>query len=225
MALRDVKPIDADAQRSFRIWAHDDQTVTPNYWTPYGTTFAELFGYFDANMDRYVPPYGPADYVGKVFAFNTIDDNMGVNAGLLGYADDNWTDGTQSYVFAFDTAGDRDLGYGFSTTAVHEFGHHIGMSHPHDGYDAEAGLDFDAVDATYFAWSGDESNTIMAVQRRLHQLRPVRPRQHVSLRVRRLLEPGGQPPSTTSRPIRTTARWRACRPRPGSSAARRQGVP
>ena len=104
VALRDVKPIDADAQRSLRIWAHDDQTVTPNYWTPYGTTFAELFGYFDANKDRYVPPYGPNDYAGKVFAFNTTDANMGGQVGLLGFADDNWTDGTQSYVFAFDTA-------------------------------------------------------------------------------------------------------------------------
>ena len=56
----------------------------------------------------------------------------------------------------------RIAGYGFSTTTVHEFGHHIGMSHPHDGYDAETGLDYDALDATYFAWSGDESDTIMA---------------------------------------------------------------
>ena len=158
--LKDESPIDADAQRSFRIWA--GLLTADSYWNPYGDIFAELFGYFDANLDRYVPPSRPNDYVGKVFAFNTTDANMGVNGDLLGYSDDNWVDGTQSYVFAFDTSGYRDLGYGFSTTAVHEFGHHIGMSHPHDGYDSETGLDYDSLDATYFAWSGDESNTIMA---------------------------------------------------------------
>ena len=36
------------------------------------------------------------------------------------------------------------------------------MSHPHDGYDSELGLDFDAVGDTQFAWSGDESCTVMA---------------------------------------------------------------
>ena len=159
VAIKDESPIDADAQQSFRIWA--DLLKADSYWTPYGTTFAELFGYFDANQGKYVPPYGPTDHVGKVFAFNTTDANMGDETGLLGYTDDNWVDGTQSYVYAFDTAGVRDFGYGFSTTAVHEFGHYIGLSHPHDGYDAQSSTDFGPADATYFAWSGDESNTVM----------------------------------------------------------------
>jgi len=64
-------------------------------------------------------------------------------------------------VFMFDTPEDRALGYGFTTTAIHEFGHHIGMSHPHDGYDSEQGLDFDSVGPFEFAWSGDESHTVM----------------------------------------------------------------
>ena len=81
--------------------------------------------------------------------------------GLLGYADDNWTDGTQSYVFEFDTPEDRDAGFGFTTTTTHEVGHHLGLSHPHDGYDPNTGLDYDAIGATYYAWSGDESDTIM----------------------------------------------------------------
>jgi hypothetical protein len=79
----------------------------------------------------------------------------------LGFADDNWIDGTQSYVFEFDSAEYRELGYGFSTTTIHEGGHHFGMSHPHDGYDSELGLDYGPADEFYYAWSGDESNTIM----------------------------------------------------------------
>jgi hypothetical protein len=35
------------------------------------------------------------------------------------------------------------------------------MSHPHDGYDSESGADYDAVGETYFAWLGDESDTVM----------------------------------------------------------------
>ena len=80
---------------------------------------------------------------------------------MLGFADDNWVDGTQSHVFMFDTPEDRALGYGFTTTGIHEFGHHIGMSHPHDGYDSEQELDFDSSGPFEFAWSGDESHTVM----------------------------------------------------------------
>lgn len=53
------------------------------------------------------------------------------------------------------------MGYGFTTTTIHEFGHHIGMSHPHDGYDSTSATDFGPSDDLYFAWSGDESHTIM----------------------------------------------------------------
>ncbi len=157
--LEDNDPMDPGAERAFRIFtgllAEDD------CWVAYGTPFAQLFCYFNANLGLYVPPYGPTDYVGEVFAFNTTDDNMGDQWGLLGFADDDWMTGTQSYVFQFDTEFYRYLGYGFSDTTVHEFGHHIGMSHPHDGYDSEYGFDYGPGDSFYFAWSGDESNTVM----------------------------------------------------------------
>jgi len=157
--LEDNKPIDTGSQRAFRIFA--GVLGENDCWNAYGTPFAELFCYYDANLSKYVPAYDPNDYVGHLFAFNTTADNLGNQFGLLGFADDNWVDGTQSYVFEFDSEDYRTLGYGFSTTTVHEFGHHIGMSHPHDGYDAETGVDYGAADETYFAWSGDESNTIM----------------------------------------------------------------
>ncbi len=80
---------------------------------------------------------------------------------MLGFADDNWMDGTQTHVFMFDAPEYRSLGFGFTTTAIHEFGHHIGMSHPHDGYDSEQEIDFDASGPFEFVWSGDESHTVM----------------------------------------------------------------
>jgi hypothetical protein len=36
------------------------------------------------------------------------------------------------------------------------------MSHPHDGYDYEADIDFGPGGDTYFAWSGDQSNSMMS---------------------------------------------------------------
>jgi hypothetical protein len=157
--LVDYDPIDPEAQRAFRIFA--EVLAEDDCWNQFGTPFAELFCFFDANLDTYVPAYGEADYVAAIFSFNTTADNLGGQFGLLGFADDNWIDGTPSYVFQFDSAEYRELGYGFTTTTVHEGGHHFGLSHPHDGYDSELGLDYGPADEFYFAWSGDESHTVM----------------------------------------------------------------
>ncbi len=155
--LTDVNPIDAGSERSFRIF--NGLLIEDDCWNTYGSTFAQLFCYYDANLSTYVPAYGPTDYVVPVFAFNSTDANHA--SGLLGFADDNWTDGTQSYVFQFDTPFFRSIGYGFSSTTVHEVGHHIGLSHPHDGYDAETGIDYGPSGPFYFAWSGNESDSVM----------------------------------------------------------------
>ena len=92
-------------------------------------------------------------------AYATTDDLV---PDVLGFADDNWVDGTQSFVFSFLSNAIVDSGYGLTTTQIHEFGHHFGMSHPHDGFDPETGIDFDATGPYYFAWDGDESNSVMS---------------------------------------------------------------
>jgi hypothetical protein len=155
----DHNPIEPDAQRALRIFA--GLLSQNDCWNDYFTPFAQLFCYFDQNRSAYVPAYAPADYVAPIFAYNTTLDNMGSWSGLLGYSDDNWVNGKQSYVYEFDTADYRSWGYGFSTTTIHEAGHHFGLSHPHDGYDSEYAFDYSPGDSLYFAWSGDESNTIM----------------------------------------------------------------
>lgn len=157
--LVDRNPIDEQARRAFLIWA--GLRERNDCWNDFGTPFAELFCFFNANLDQYVPAYRDVDYVIPVFAFNTTDASHDA-FGLLGFADDNWMDGTQSFVFAFDSPGARAAGYGFSTTVVHEVGHHIGLSHPHDGYDSELGLDYGPTGEFLFAWSGDESNSTMS---------------------------------------------------------------
>jgi hypothetical protein len=158
--LEDNLPIDQGAKNALRI------AGAPNpprdCWIEFGDPFAQFFCYFDQNLSTYVPVYPEADYVGEVFAYNTTSRALGLLDGLLGFADDNWVDGTQTFVFQFGTSEYRELGYGFSSTTIHEFGHHVGMSHPHDGYDSELGIDYGPGDEFYFAWSGDESDTVMS---------------------------------------------------------------
>jgi hypothetical protein len=132
----------------------DDQAC----WRPFGDPFAQLFCHFTRRLSEFVPAYAPGDHVEALLAFNTNDPGL---AGLLGFADDDWATGAPSHVFMFDGRDAREAGFGFTATGVHEVGHHLGLSHPHDGYDAEMGLDFAAAGALFFAWVGDESHTVM----------------------------------------------------------------
>lgn len=158
-ALRDVDPIDAGAKLSLDIIAGN--STDEGCWVPFGDPFAQLFCFFSEHLPDYVPSYPARDYVAPVFAFNTTEAGLGDQFGLLGFADDNWVDGTQSMVFAFDADVYRELGYGFTTTIIHEVGHHLGMSHPHDGFDPETGVDFGAEGDFFFTWAGGESETVM----------------------------------------------------------------
>lgn len=45
---------------------------------------------------------------------------------------------------------------------IHEYGHHSSISHPHDGYDPQTGVDFEPTGDFFFAWLGDESNSMMS---------------------------------------------------------------
>jgi hypothetical protein len=159
VAQSTVDPIDAAAQRAFHIFTG----VLPqdDCWNSFDYTFIELFCFFNANRSTYIPAYGPNDHVVPVFAFNTTDDNW-LSLGFAGMADDNWVDGTPSYAYVLNSPAVRAVGAGFSTVTVHEVGHHIGLSHPHDGYDAELGIDFSPADDFNFVWSGDESQTMMS---------------------------------------------------------------
>lgn len=158
--MADKKPIDANARRAFRIWTGLDSSN--DCWNGYGDPFAELFCFFKANRAAYVPSYVPGDYVAPIHVFNTTAANMGSQFGLLGFADDNWVNGRQSYVFVFGGDLYRAMGYGFTSTIIHEGGHHFGLSHPHDGYDYEYDINYGSEGSLYFAWSGDESATVMS---------------------------------------------------------------
>ena len=127
----DTNPIDDGAKLALNIFT--GLVGDPTAGTTSATPFAQLFCYFGANLAKYIPEYRPRDYVDELFAFNTTADDLGDQFGLLGFADDDWATGTQSHVFMFGSPEYRELGFGYTTTAVHEVGHHLGVSHPHDG--------------------------------------------------------------------------------------------
>jgi hypothetical protein len=117
-----------------------------------------LFLYNALNLERTQDDAGRVDYELPNVNYATTDD---VSGGLLGFADDSYRTGTQSFVFNFVSPAIAEL-YGLTTTMIHEDGHHLAMSHPHDGYDSETGVDYEPTGPYYFAWSGDESNTMMS---------------------------------------------------------------
>ena len=150
---RESYPFSGDAKRCYQLWLKNARCYPHR---PY-PAFANLFLYNAFNLEDRLD--GTDDYEAGVFNYSTSEPR---SAAFLGFADDNYRDGTQSFVFGFVSPGIVELGYGLTTTLIHEVGHHIGLSHPHDGYDSEDGVDFGPADEFYFAWSGDESNTMMS---------------------------------------------------------------
>lgn len=160
VAISDTSPIDAAAKQTLDVFTGN--RTANDCWNRFGTTFAQLFCGFEAAHATYLPAYGRRDAVGGIFSYSTSPEGLGSSFGLLGFADDNWTSGAPTYEFIFGGSAYRALGYGFSATVIHEFGHHLGVSHPHDGYDSELDLDYGATGDTFFAWLGDESDTVMS---------------------------------------------------------------
>lgn len=99
-------------------------------------------------------------YLLPIYAFNDASDSQG---GLLGVAYDDGQTGTQSFVYSFLTPSlINPAGYGFTDTTVHEVGHHLSLSHPHDGYDSEEDISYGSSGRFRFVDSGDQSATIMS---------------------------------------------------------------
>jgi hypothetical protein len=117
--------------------------------------------YFKDQLFRFLTTFEgtQADYSVPIFSFAVDDSYMAGQAGLAGLSDDNWVDGTPEYVYEWNTPYWAGVGYGFTETAIHEAGHHMGMSHPHDGYDPVYG---EVYYTGHWVWSGDQSYTVMA---------------------------------------------------------------
>jgi hypothetical protein len=149
-------PFEGDASRCYFAVMVDDESCYPELGFP---PFANFFLQNTFDLERTQDDQGRVDYELPIFNYAVGE---GVDVPALGFADDNYVDGTQSYVFAFVSPEVVEAGYGLTTTLIHEVGHHVAMSHPHDGYDSTSGVDFGPEDEFFFAWAGDESNSMMS---------------------------------------------------------------
>ncbi len=145
-------PLQNDAEVCFQQFVR----VAPCYsdFSHYSAD-ADFFLYHAQHLDEVRD--GGGEYEAVVANYITQD-----TADVLGLAEDNWADGTQSVVLAFLTPADVARGHGLTGTQIHEVGHHLGLSHPHDGYDPAEDVDFVASGEFFFAWVGDEVNSIMS---------------------------------------------------------------
>ena len=121
--------------------------------------FANLFLQNTFQLERTQDDQDTVDYELPMFNYS-LPPTLGTP--FLGFADDDYRTGTQSYVFNLVNDEIREAGYGLSTTIIHEVGHHIGLGHPHDGYDSGTDTLIRPTGDFYFAWAGTEVNSVMS---------------------------------------------------------------
>ncbi|PYQ39358.1 MAG: hypothetical protein DMF77_21610, partial [Acidobacteria bacterium] len=59
VGVTDTDPADRGAKKALAIFS--GSSSAPDCWSRFGETFAQLYCYFDANLRRYIPKYGPPD--------------------------------------------------------------------------------------------------------------------------------------------------------------------
>lgn len=164
ITFKDVNLMDyPELNRVFVNWAQGG----PSLYVPGASSWIDFYYYYYyvAGIQTFLDPEAAAwaDHSIPVFAFAVPDAAMGIQWGLLGYADDDWATGTQTFINAFGSPEiTLTYGYGYTTTVVHEAGHHVGQSHPHDGYDSEMGFDYGPGGYFAFVNTGDESYSVMS---------------------------------------------------------------
>jgi len=123
-------------------------------WDP----FYDLDVYFGDHANQYLDA---TRYEIPLAAFDVPDGRV-PPGGIGGFASSRPANvQAWSYVFLADRFRE---GQGFDDTgaATHEVGHHLGLSHVHDGYDLEQDVTLEAKGAKFFLWTGVETNTGMS---------------------------------------------------------------
>lgn len=124
----------------------------------FGDAFWDLSLYLMDHILQYLE--GAAGYELPIFALAMKDEHP---FPFLGLADSNHGDhSVQSLVFALLWPYAIEKGIGGTNLLVHEVGHHLGMSHPHDGLDFHAWTGFHGDDCFQFAWIGDQTSSVMS---------------------------------------------------------------
>ncbi len=124
---------------------------------------ANLFLFGAVNLENLLDRDGRRTYEAALLNWSVRDGkDFETSPPVLGFADENYRDGTQSFVISFVSPSIAEAGYGLSTTEIHEYGHHLNLSHPFDGFDYETGTEFGWDGRFYFTGVGNEVNSIMS---------------------------------------------------------------
>jgi hypothetical protein len=162
VSVRDL-PLSGDALTAYNLATY--ATTGPGCWNTIGVQAAEFYCYFYRdNFSTYFPQPGPNSVIPAV-GF-TAADNPAARVEFQGETEDDWQTGKPSLIEGFDTVQNRTgvYGMGYTDLIMHEAGHYVGLSHPHDGLDINGHyyLDFGPFGDFDFARTGDETASIMS---------------------------------------------------------------
>jgi hypothetical protein len=149
-------PFDGQAKRAFDCDFFNTSCYGNRF--PSGSFLGNLYLYHTDHLFQFLE--GDSDYEIPYFTYLTTDDYA--NGFVGGASLDNYRDGTQSIILEMiPESYFATIPVGLTGNLLHEAGHHLGLSHPHDGYDYEYGFDYGPGGQLFFAWAGDSSSTMM----------------------------------------------------------------
>jgi hypothetical protein len=132
-----------------------------------GTAQADLYFYFRDHLAQYLDG-GPVREI-PIFIFDLPD---ALQPLITGFADQTWSDELrQSFIYIFGSPQLRQpplpVVAGYTPHVVHETGHHVGLSHPHNGFRClDEGCTqvrwFGAEGDTYYTWLADQVSSVMS---------------------------------------------------------------
>ena len=144
-----------------------DPTIRSSYGyrdprSPFVGATRDLVTYFENHNQQYLE--GEPAYELPVFTFALPDPAPEQPYPYIGFApalSADWV--VQHFASNFTYPHLQEItGRGQTWIVTHEVGHHLGLSHPHDGIDAEWGFLYTADDMFYFAWLGGQTNSVMS---------------------------------------------------------------
>jgi len=152
------RPLAGRFETIFKDWI----AFVPSYGSNqkvFNSYFGNFYLYYQDHANQFRS--GNADYEIPVLLLMSATSYWPPERCQCSFADDNYRDGTQSMIVTNLSNFFATRGFGFTGFAIHEIGHHLGLSHVHDGFDSELNLDYQrgVIPIVDF---GDETSTAMS---------------------------------------------------------------
>lgn len=123
-----------------------------------GIAYYDMFLHVFDHVDQFTSP-GPEHSIPTLLFEVPATEALPLARAV---AEPNYYTGEQFDIASYQVPAATEAGIGQTDTLVHEVGHHLGLSHVHDGLDFSSGRFLDASGDFFFLWTGDESATVMS---------------------------------------------------------------